>query len=61
MLTSSDSHDLSHCNSDPDRTFSFYDLSKDAAKLLKDLHLEEIPGFSVVKHYPPNSQTSEMN
>ncbi|KAG7353258.1 calcium-activated chloride channel [Nitzschia inconspicua] len=38
---------------DPDRSFGYYDLSKDAAKLLADLHLEEIPGFSVVKHYPP--------
>ena len=38
---------------DPDRSFSFYDLSNDAAKLLTDLHLEEIPGFSVVKHYAP--------
>lgn len=49
-------------HSDPERTYSFYDLSVDAAKLLADLHLEEIPGFSVVKHYaPPGTEPTESN
>lgn len=52
---------FSRCCSDPDRTYGYYDLSKDAAKLLADLHLEEIPGFSVVKHYPPEQEQQKEN
>lgn len=39
---------------DPDRTYSFYDLSKDARKLLVGIKVEENIGFTVVKHWPPN-------
>jgi hypothetical protein len=39
---------------DPDRSFRFYDLTKDAKKLLAALKdVDEPPGFSVVKHFPP--------
>jgi hypothetical protein len=38
---------------DTDRSFQFYDLTKDAEKLLSELNLEEVPGFSLVKHFPP--------
>jgi hypothetical protein len=40
---------------DPDHDYRFYDLTKDAKKLLMTLLKEdEPPGFSRVKHYPPN-------
>jgi len=41
---------------DSDRDYRYYDLSKDAKKLLSGLNVEEPPGFSVVRHYPPPSE-----
>jgi hypothetical protein len=38
---------------DPERTFRYYDLTKDAKKLLSSLNTNEPPGFSLVKHFPP--------
>ena len=40
---------------DPEREYRFYDLTKDAKKLLASvLKEQEPPGFSRVKHYPPD-------
>ena len=38
---------------DPDRPYSFYDLSKDAEKLLQGTDIKGNVGFSIVKHWPP--------
>jgi len=40
---------------DPDRPYSFYDLTKDASKLLKGTKLKAKTGFSRLKHWPPPS------
>jgi hypothetical protein len=39
---------------DPDQTYSFYDLSKDAKKLLVGIKVEENIGFTALKHWPAN-------
>jgi hypothetical protein len=39
--------------SDPDRPYSYYDLTKDAEKLLRGMPLQAENGFSKVKHWPP--------
>ena len=55
------------CRSDPDRPYSYYDLTKDVDKLLRGMPLQaekgismvkQTPlqaekGFSMVKHWPP--------
>jgi hypothetical protein len=41
---------------DPDRTYSYYDLSKDARKLLVGIEVEENIGFTIVKHWPPHKK-----
>lgn len=46
---------------DPDRTYSFYDLSKDAKKLLLGITRDENVGFTIVKHWPPNERGDEVN
>jgi hypothetical protein len=39
--------------SDPERPFAFYDICKDAAKLLKGMEVQENVGFTLVRHFPP--------
>ena len=39
--------------SDPDRPYSYYDLTKDVEKLLRGMPLQAEKGFSIVKHWPP--------
>lgn len=45
---------------DPDRTYGWYDLSKDASKLLAGMNVEKGAGFSIVKNWPaePTNKTS---
>lgn len=38
---------------DPDRPYSYYDLSKDAKKLLAGVGVSHNVGFTVVKHWAP--------
>lgn len=38
---------------DPDRSFSFYDLTKDAKKLLAGMEVSENVGFTKVRHWAP--------
>ena len=44
---------------DPDRTYGWYDLSKDASKLLKGMDVEKGAGFSIVKHWSPEQRVDE--
>lgn len=40
---------------DPDRSYKYYDLTKDAKKLLAEQKIEDPPGFSIVKTWAPES------
>jgi len=40
---------------DPDRSYKYYDLTKDAKKLLAEQKIEDPPGFSIVKTWGPES------
>jgi len=44
---------------DPARKFSWYDLTKDASKLLEGIPHQNGAGFSIVKHWPPEEQGEE--
>ena len=39
---------------DPDRPRAFYDLTKDAEKLLRGIDVQTRTGFSVIKHWKPS-------
>ena len=41
---------------DPERPFAFYDLTKDAMKLLQGMDLSHNAGFTKVKYWPPKSE-----
>ena len=41
---------------DPDRPYSWYDLTKDAKLLLAGMDLSANVGFTKVKHWPPTAK-----
>jgi hypothetical protein len=41
---------------DPDRPYSFYDLSRDSQKLLSGMEVQENVGFTRVAHWPPKKK-----
>ena len=41
---------------DPDRDFTFYDLTKDARKLLAGTEVSENVGFTKLKHWAPKME-----
>jgi hypothetical protein len=45
---------------DPERPFAYYDLSKDAKKLLEGMEVQENVGFTRVKHFPPKQNEGEV-
>jgi hypothetical protein len=46
--------------SDPDRPYAFYDIVKDAKKLLEGMEVQENVGFTLVKHFPPKQNEGEF-
>eukprot|EP00977_Amphora_coffeiformis_P013123 scaffold3376_cov151-Amphora_coffeaeformis.AAC.3 len=44
---------------DPDRPYSFYDLTKDAEVLLKGMDVSSNVTFSQIAHYPPEGKADE--
>lgn len=40
---------------DPNRPHSFYDLTKDAIKILEGINIENKVIFSQIKHWPPQT------
>lgn len=44
---------------DHDRTYGYYDLTKDAQKLLVGMNVEKGAGFSIVTHWPPEQKQTD--
>ena len=46
---------------DPLRSHAFYDLTKDAEKILEGIDISNKCVFSQMKHWPPTGATSNFN